>query len=126
MFMTRSRTAAVGARSGTVRVIGPRPLIWCPAGTGLASKGWAGAPSSATRRRRCPSGSSKASEGRPSITRTSPADTPAAFSRSCHHGRLAPSTRKAVREIERLPRRAGGTGHSKKVMSEPGDAAPSP
>ncbi len=29
--------------SGTLIVIGPRPRIWCSAGTGLFSHGWAGA-----------------------------------------------------------------------------------
>ena len=36
MFMTSVRTTAVRDRSWTVSTIGPRPRIWCSAGTGSA------------------------------------------------------------------------------------------
>ena len=76
MFMTAVSTASVGARSGTLSVIGPRPRIWCSAGTGLFAHGCASpAPPSSTRLSRWPSGSSKSSVSRPSRSAISPCFT---------------------------------------------------
>jgi hypothetical protein len=41
MFSTSVSRRAVRARSGTFSTIGPRPQIWCSAGTGLFSHGCA-------------------------------------------------------------------------------------
>ena len=69
MFMTSVSTNAVRARSCTVSTIGPRPRIWCSAGTGLFSHGDADpAPPSSTSTRRWPSPSSNGSVSRPSTS----------------------------------------------------------
>ncbi len=53
--------------------------------------------------------------------------TPCSLKRASHQRIVAsPVTRSAVRMMEWVPRRSRGTGHSKKVMSEPGLATPSP
>ena len=125
--MTPVSTASVGSSRGTEIVTGPRPRIWCSAGTGLRSQGWAGpAPPSSVSRNRWPSGSSKSSVARPPVAPTSPTATPRSASRARHQPRLAsPATRSPVRAIECVPRRSRATGQSKKVMSVPGEARPS-
>ena len=75
MFMTSVSTNAVRDRSCTVSTIGPRPRIWCSAGTGLRSQGEAApAPPSSTSTSRWPSPSSNGSVSRPSTSTTSPVD----------------------------------------------------
>ena len=91
-------TSSVGARSGTLIRIGPRPRIWCSAGTGLFSQGSAVRPASATRLRRCPSGSSKWSVGRPSALATSPLATP-----SCAEALAPPAERVGAGDPQSRP-----------------------
>jgi hypothetical protein len=68
MFSTVVSTASVAPSVGTEMVIGPRPRIWCMAGTGLRSQAWASPwlPSSISRKR-WPSASSNSIAARPSM-----------------------------------------------------------